>query len=450
MITLPTIYAVACHTDNVGAGTTFVAIPGTKRDGLEYVPLALEKGASRIIVQEDVIIPDSIGQLCRAKNVLIEVVHNARLALALESASAYNYPAKKLKIIGVTGTKGKTTSVFLLHHILQHTGHKVAMLTGVYNMINNQRFEASLTTAQPDYLHMFFDQCVQAGVEYVVMEAAAQAFSLHRLEGIEFTAAIFTNFSQEHAEFYSSIEQYFAAKKKILEQLTPNGRVYLNDDDPRLHELLENTSSKKYQSFGTKPGVMYRAVHQMGDMHAIEMLVEDATHSHEFFTDRIVGLFNCTNLLGVISCAHGLGISFGKIDAALQTFTGVPGRVERIKLANEAIGIVDYAHNPSSFAALLSMLRQSTDHLIVVFGCGGDRDRTKRPVMGSIAKEHGDVVILTSDNPRSEQLHAIIEEILGGIPDQTNVHIQHDRAQAIKLAVEHAKPGTIIAVLGKG
>jgi len=224
-VNLPTIYPVACHTDHVGPGSIFVAIQGFKQDGVRYIQQALEKGATEIVVQDDAELSDlPLG-------VHAHKVSDTRKALAELSAQAAGYPAKKLKIIGVTGTKGKTTTVYLIEQVLKTAGYKTARLSTVNNAILDRENKAQLTTPQPDYLHQFFKRCVQEDVEYVVMEVAAQALSLHRVHGLQFDGVIFTNFSQEHGEFYDSMEDYFAAKCTIFEQINPGSPVLVNADD---------------------------------------------------------------------------------------------------------------------------------------------------------------------------------------------------------------------------
>ena len=235
---LPKEFKVACHTDHVGPGATFVAIPGSVSNGALYINTAIDRGAKQIVVQKGVELDISVQERCFNEGIAITVVDNARLALAQLSARAYDYPARKLKIIGITGTKGKTTSVYLLHHILQQAGHKVAMLTGVENKIGDQSFPAELTTPHPDYIHMFFEQCVRKNVEYVVMEASAQGFSLHRLEGINFDAIVFTNFSLEHSEFYADIEDYFEAKCEIFEHCKEGAPRIVNADDTWIKRII--------------------------------------------------------------------------------------------------------------------------------------------------------------------------------------------------------------------
>ena len=417
------LFPVACHTNNVGNGSLFVVIKGMKQDGLQFVPRALEQGAHGIVIEHDVVVSDEVENLITQHNALVIRVENSRKALAELSAAALNYPAKKLKIIGITGTKGKSTTTFLLEHILRSAGLKTAMLSTVFNRIKGIDIPTKLTTQQPDYLHVFFNECVNQDVEYVVMEVAAQAFSLHRVEGIEFDAAIFTNFSAEHGEFYATMADYFASKMKIIEHLKPGAPLLINQDDALVASLLNQYSYSRYFS-----------------------------ENSDFTCPALLGRFNRYNVSAATHCALELGIDHAVIKTALENFVGVPGRLEKYQLPNGALGIIDYAHNPSSFEAILGELRTLTDNLIVIFGCGGERDSSKRPVMGALASAIADRIIITADNPRSEVLEQINRDIMAGISHE-NLHkvtIEEDREKAIHQAYKYSQQGSLLVLLGKG
>lgn len=445
-IVMPTVYPVASHTDNVGVGSTFVAIQGKKQDGAQYCMLALEKGASKIVVQKELVLP--IETEIAIKNNAVELVRveDPRKALAQLSAQALGHPAKKLKIIAITGTKGKTTSTFLMEHILRSAGYKTALLSTVKNMIDGYSLKTHLTTQQPDYLHVFFDLCVTSGIDYVVMETAAQAFTLHRTAGLQFDGAIFTNFEREHSEFYDIIEDYFAAKCAIFNQVKSGAPVLVNADDSWCQKLMAQYA---VTTFGlTSPSVDFLAKEHSDRLCTISW----QTGEQPIVAPSLVGRFNIYNVTGVFGLACKLGLSAQTIAAALQSFTSIPGRMERYALPNGAVSFIDYAHTPASFTNLLSLLRSMTDHLIVIFGAGGDRDRTKRPIMGKIAADLADVVILTMDNPRTENVETITDEIMVGI-DSGNQHTVLrilDRKEAIAKAYELSRSGSIIALLGKG
>ena len=447
---LPSIFPVACHTDNVGPGTTFVVIKGRSCDGMAYVPLALARGATTIVVQHDAVIFPGIRYMFDDYHAQVVRVDDTRRALAVLSANAVGHPARRLKIIGVTGTKGKTTSVFLLEHMLKTAGYATALLSSVKNSIMEHDFATNLTTQQPDYLHVFFDLCVQAGVTHVVMEVAAQAVTLYRTFGLQFDALLFTNFDHEHAEFYETQGEYFNAKYALFAQAQPTAPVVINADDVRGREIL--AKNPLFLSFSLRD---YNAHYQSqlhGNQHVqVDMCLRAKDVDYALICPTLLGVFNAYNCTGAAALALTLGIKPDAIQKACASFTGVPGRMERFVLANGAIGYVDYAHNPSSYENLLSLLRSLTDHLIVVFGAGGQRDREKRPIMGAIAARYADLVVLTTDNPRTEDPYRITEEIVAGMRGAVtkSVHI-FDRAHAIGYAYAQSRSGSIIALLGKG
>lgn len=443
-------FPVTCHTDYVGPGSTFVAIKGFKQDGTIYISSAIKRGASTIAIEHDVFLSTDILSLIHDNNVTVLRVKNSRRSLAELSAKAHGYPAKKLKIVGITGTKGKTTTAFLLEHMLKTAGYKVALLTTVKNSIVDTSFKAPLTTPQPDYIHYFLKQCVDVGVDYVVMEVAAQALTLHRIAGLLFDGIIFTNFELEHTEFYSSIDSYFNAKCKIFEQLKAGSPAYINADDAWIKKI---TPTGDLYNFSLK--------NKDADYFADPIAHDDYHVSCSFLWQGqekkidcpgLLGNFNLYNVVAACSLACSLGIAFDVIDTSLQSFNGVPGRLERYTLSNGAYYFVDYAHTPSSYKAVLSLLRLLTTKLIVVFGAGGERGHDKRPVMGALVAEYADIVIITSDNPRSEDPQQIIDDVYAGISSnkQNKVIREIDRFKAIKKAYALTEKRSIIAVLGKG
>lgn len=425
-ITLPNIWPVACHTDNIGKNSVFIAIKGDNLDGARFISKAQKKGATKIVTE------------------------NGRKQLSALSAKAWGNPAKKLKIIGVTGTKGKTTSVYALRHILHESGKKVAMITGVENMIGDQKFEANLTTPQPDYLHMFFAQCVNAGIEYVVMEVSAQALSLHRANDIEFAGMVFTNLEMEHSEFYENIDVYFAAKCRLLEFLKDDAFVVVNADDKWGSKVLERIDVAHPElvegliTFGVEQGDCRLTIGSDG-----LVKLNFSLNDFEYGPINMAGKFNAYNLAGAALCAQQVGISNESIKKALSTFVSAPGRMEIYNLPNGARGVVDYAHTPASFRNILQLMRGQTKNLIVVFGAGGGKDHPKRPLMGEIATKFCDTVILTNDNPRNENPNDIVIDIIGEQLEE-NFLVEFDRAKAIKLAYGLSGDGSVIVLLGKG
>ncbi len=438
MNTLPKTYPVTCHTNHVGEGSTFVAIKGFEKDGVDFIPDAIKKGASTIIIGEEVQLHPQVLKLIEEHEVELQYVEDPRLALAQLSAQAAGYPAEKLKIYGITGTKGKTTTSFLLFHLLKSAGFKTALLSTVNNYIGDEKFAAPLTTAQPDYLHQFLKLCVERGVTHVVMEVAAQALSLHRVHGIQFDGVIFTNFSLEHLEFYPNMETYFAAKRMIFDHAKEGAPILINADDEWCKKI-ERTANMETFSVDLKNNNPVRPESIEG-------------HSLFFTCPSLIGPFNAYNATAAANMALKIGIPHETVVQGLNTFSGVRGRFERHPLSNGATCIIDYAHNPSSYESVLGALRSMTDHLIVVFGCGGRRDASKRPIMGKLAAQFADVAIITSDNPRTEDPVTIMCDIERGIEahDCAKVIKLIDRKEAIERAYKLARRGSIIVLLGKG
>lgn len=443
----PTTFPVTCHTDYVGQGSTFVAIKGFKTDGVLFIPRALERGATRIIVARDAIIPDDIQALLKHKKITPWPVDDTRQELVRLSALAAGEPARLLRIIAITGTKGKTTTSFLLKHILSHAGVRTALISSAGNYIDGEYFPTSLTTPQADYIHQFLALCVARKVTHVILEVAAQAMTMHRVDGIVFDSVIFTNFGLEHLEFYDSMGSYFAAKCHLLARSRRRGAAYINADDAwcaALPGLCEGVVTF---------GLNKHADSQMQNVDARRLsfdLVRDSTRS--FICEALTGKFNVYNVAGGATVALDYGIASEDIADALRTFPGVPGRGERHALSNGAVGIIDYAHNPLSYQALLPELKTLTDHLIVVFGAGGERDASRRPLMGAIAAQYADVVVITTDNARSEDPQRIANDIYAGIPEteRGKVIIELDRERAIKKAFACSRASSMIALLGKG
>ncbi len=445
MIAMPTIYPVTAHTQHVGSGSTFVAIKGFKEDGVQFIPDALARGATKIVVADDAVITDEVQHAIRRHNAQLVRFQNTRQALAELSAEAAGYPAQKLKIIGFTGTKGKTTSVYLLEHILRMNGFKTARITGVANMICGQEIPASLTTPQPDYLHQFFKLALEQGVTHVVMEVAAQALSLNRVDTVIFDAALFTNLGREHFELYQTMEEYCAIKTRIFEHTTKNFLCLVHAADKWALSYADATRNILPYGFGIDTA--YGA--QLGKTYP------GVTFQRSGVTiacPSLIGLYNAQNLLGAVLVAEQYGLSAAQINAALEGFGIIPGRMEKYELPGNVTAIIDYAHNPSSYEALLSTLRPLTKQLIVLFGASGTRDKGKRPLMGAAAAQFADALVLTSDNPGPEDPMHIISCIKAGVPEDAAVIIieEPDRARAIQKAHAIAKPGAIIALLGKG
>ena len=448
------IYPVTCHTDHVGPGSTFVAIKGFKDDGLKYIQTAIEKGASKIVL-------DQSTQVTQ-KQAGIEYVfaQDTRIALAELCAQALGNPAEKLKFIGITGTSGKTTTTYLIDYILRESGYKTALLGSVKNRILDQEEEISLTTQNSDYIQMFCAQCVKKGVQIVIMEVSSHGLALNRIHGIKFDVAGFTNLSPEHMDFHPTMDHYFQTKTKIFDYLKKDGLAVINTDNEwglkAANTLRDNISHKNFKTitfgqtaFNTDENFEKFEILE-NSLHGLKI---NFTKDNQIIeTKKLLGEFNGYNIaMAFIACKH-FNIEPNKVAQAVQKFAGVPGRMQCHTLKNGAQAFVDFAHKPDAFEKVLKNLRSHTDNLIVVFGCGGNKDKTKRPVMGNSAAKYADLIIVTDDNPRDEDRQTIANEIMAGISGEKSAKTLCilDRKNAIEKAVNLSKTGSIIAILGKG
>jgi UDP-N-acetylmuramoyl-L-alanyl-D-glutamate--2,6-diaminopimelate ligase len=425
----------------VGAGSTFVAIKGFKKDGAQFIAQAVAQGARHIVLQEQTQLDAALAAQLADAQVTVSYVADTRRELARLSAQAHGNPADKLCMLGITGTKGKTTTAYLTFAMLKAAGIKAALISTVENYIGDARYPACLTTPQPDYLHMFLARCVAAGVTHVVLEVAAQAIVMQRLYYIWFDAAVWTNFDHEHMEFFGTMERYFAAKNDIRLYLKPGVPLIINKDDIWLQKL-QPSAVHPLAPYGMPADALVQAYP------SLELLLDGQL----FKAPHLMGVFNAYNLLFARLLAHAVGVDDAAIKRALQDFQGIAGRLQRHLLPNGATCYIDYAHTPGSYEQVLALLRGLTDHLIVVFGCAGGKDRLKRPKMGSIAATYADHVIITADNPAHEPFDAICAQITAdlALEQKTRCVLEFDRAHAIAQAYKLSRVGSIIVVLGKG
>jgi len=450
----PTIYPVACHTDNIGSNSIFIAIEGMREHGSRYIRDAIEKGAIKVVIGREAILPADIEMLCKERSVAITRVDNPRQELAVLSATAAGYPATKLKIIGVTGTKGKTSTSFILYQLLHRLGVKVALLSSAGHRIQSCVYETSLTTPHPDYIHQFLATCVNEGIEWVILESAAQAFSLSRLHGIMFDAAVFTNFAPAHGEFYGTADQYRDAKCQIFNHLKAGAPIIYNRDDEIVKQAV-TTMAKAVRPVGVS---MYDTASSdvviAGDPGLASVggtLLRNGTR-RTFEVPALIGDFNLYNIAAAYAVLTALGYADDDVIVMLSAIEGIPGRMTMVPLANKALGVIDKAHTPESYQAVLGALRPRTEKLIVIFGAGGDRDPSVRPELARIAADYADALFITDDNPRYEDPEKIIRDVSAGISQSAwaKTVICRDRTKAIHDAYALATDGTIIAILGKG
>ncbi|MBE6070749.1 MAG: UDP-N-acetylmuramoyl-L-alanyl-D-glutamate--2,6-diaminopimelate ligase [Clostridium butyricum] len=419
----------------------FICIKGFATDGHKYIDKAIENGAKIIVIQDAVNID--------SKNVTVIKVEDTRKALAKMSANYYNNPSKKMKIIGVTGTNGKTTTTFMIKDILECAGKKVGLIGTIANYIGNEEIHTERTTPESLELQELFNEMVNKGVEYCVMEVSSHSLELDRVYGIEFEGGIFTNLTRDHLDFHKTFENYYNAKFKLFER----SRIKLiNIDDNYGKQVIDDLSklnAESIYSFSLKEASDFKAFDEIMGSRGINFKVR-LDEIQEFILN-IPGDYNVYNSLGAIAMCYKLGIDINSIKQGIEE-TLVPGRCERVcreyNLPYEII--IDYAHTPDGLKNILETAKAFTKgKLISIFGCGGDRDKVKRPQMGKIGVDISDIAIITSDNPRSEEPMDIIEDIKKGL-DKDNYIIIENRKEAIKKAISIAKNDDVIVIAGKG
>lgn len=422
-------------------GDAFVCVKGFKVDGHSFIGDAIKKGAKTLIVQEDVSVQEDIT---------IIKVRDTRKALAIMSSNYFGNPKDKLKIIGITGTNGKTTSAFIIKSILEKAGFMTGLIGTIANYIGNKKVDAVRTTPESYELHELFKNMVDAGVEYCVMEVSSHSLELDRVYGVQFEEGIFTNLTRDHLDFHKTFENYYNAKFKLFER---SNHSIINLDDPYGANIVKDIEER-----GVKTKVSTFSIEKESDFKAFE--IKSHSNGSEFkvnlekvkeFSINIPGEYNIYNSLGCIMCAYNLNIPMNKIKEGLSDVV-IPGRCELVaKEKNLPYSIIiDYAHTPDGLENILSTVKAFTrNRMISVFGCGGDRDKVKRPQMGKIGCELSDIAIITSDNPRSEEPMDIINDIVKPL-NYDNFVIEVNRKEAIRKAMNMALEGDVIVIAGKG
>ena len=435
------IVDVCFDSRTVREGSLFIAIRGTQVDGHEFMFTVVEKGAVAIVCEQ---LPETL-----LTGITYVKVSNSALALAQIAANYYDNPSEKLKLVGVTGTNGKTTTVTLLFNLFRGLGYSVGLLSTVKNQINEQVIPATHTTPDPIQLNVMLAAMVADGCEYAFMEVSSHAVVQKRIAGVVFAGGIFTNITHDHLDYHKTFENYLKAKKEFFDTLPADAFALTNLDDKNGSVVLQNTKAKKY-TYGIKSIGDFKC--KVIENHFSGLLLN--MNSHEVLC-RLVGSFNAYNLTAAFGAAVLLGKDKIEVLTMLSTLSPVEGRFDFVTSSSQIIGVVDYAHTPDALQNVLDTIRDVNNghgQIITVVGCGGDRDAEKRPIMAKIACEKSNKVILTSDNPRSEDPEKIIKQMEKGIPmaDLRKSLSITDRREAIKAAVSFAKPGDVILVAGKG
>lgn len=435
------IEKVCFDSRKVEAGTLFVAIRGTATNGHQFISEVIAKGAAAIVCEE---LP-----MERFQAVTYIQVKDSSLALAIIAANFYDQPSEKIKLIGVTGTNGKTTIVSLLHALYRQLGYKVGLLSTVVNRINDLEFPATHTTPDPLQLNALLAKMVDSECTHCFMEVSSHAVVQHRVTGLHFDGGVFTNITRDHLDYHKTFEEYIKAKQGFFDKLPSTAFALVNADD-RNGKIMVQNSKASVKTYSLQGVADFKAKILESSFTGLMLNIDGSD-----LMCRLSGKFNAYNILSVYGVAVLLGEEKLSVLTAISTLKAPEGRFQRVESANGVIGIVDYAHTPDALQNVLTTIqeiRMGNEQIITVVGCGGDRDKGKRPQMAAIACDQSDRVILTSDNPRNEDPDQIIAEMKAGIPihQQRKVLSVSDRREAVRTACALAKKGDIILLAGKG
>lgn len=435
------IGSVCFDSRKVKEGSLFVAVKGTQVDGHHYITKAIAQGAIAIVCEEMPLLPP--------KNVTFIATQNTGEALGQIASNFFDNPSKKLKLIGITGTNGKTTTVTLLYKLFRSLGYPVGMLSTVENVINDQIIPSTHTTPDAVHLNELLSQMVDEKCQFAFMEVSSHAIDQNRIAGLTFSGAVFMNISHDHLDYHKTFDNYISTKKKLFDDLPSSAFALVNLDDKRGQIMLQNTKASHY-SFGLRFMTDYKAKVITNSYQGLEL---DMNGQSVWF--RLIGEFNAYNLLAVYAVADLLHEESDEVLMMLSGLEPAAGRFEHVNAGTNIIAIVDYAHTPDALENVLQTIdgfRSGNEQVITVVGCGGNRDKDKRPVMASIATKWSNKVIFTDDNPRDEEPKDIINDMLKGVGKsfQRKTLVIQDRKEAIKTAVSMANDHDIILVAGKG
>lgn len=423
----------------VQPGMLFAAVPGFKSDGRKFIEQAIASGAVAVL-------SDSPVNL----QIPVLVAASVRQALSDIAAAFYGFPGHQLESVGTTGTNGKSTSVAAIRHILEKAGKKTGMINSLTYDTGLRQYKADRTTPESLDMQRYLYEMKEAGCTHASLEVSSHALVLHRVENIDFKVGLYTNFSRDHLDFHNTMEEYLAAKKLFLKKLRGENKVVvINRDVPEYVAFIPDAECRviTYSAAGEKADILIHDANLTANHSTFELLMPSGTAK---ISTRLLGRYNLANMAGAAAAAFALGIPTATIAAALETLEPVPGRFRPIIAGQPFSILVDYAHTPDAIERLCLSAREITrGRLIILFGCGGDRDKGKRPIMGKAATRHSDFAVVTSDNPRTEDPMKIIEDILPGL-NGDNYVVVPDRREAIRKVVKMAQPGDTILLAGKG
>lgn len=434
------ITGICSDSRRVGQGSLFVAIPGFQSDGHQYIRQAMEQGACAVVAQHapDCPVPEGVTLI---------LVDDARRALAQLAAEWYDHPERQLRLIGVTGTNGKTTTTWLIRHILEQRGHKCGLIGTNGSIVDGPLRPAERTTPEAPELYGLLREMADAGCEYAAMEVSSHSLVLERVHGLHFAAAAFTNLTQDHLDFHKDMEHYFQAKALLFQRCDT---AVLNLDDDWGLRLAERVSCPRltYSAKRLEADLIAKNIRLLPDQ-VQAVLVRDNDIARMRL--NIPGMFSVYNGLTAIGCCLALGLTLEESAQALQSAQGICGRAEIVPTGREFTVMIDYSHTPDSMENILRTVRgYARGRVVGLFGAGGDRDHAKRPIMGRIAGELCDLCVVTSDNPRSEEPEAIIRDILQGMSQKHKYKVIPDRREAIAWCIKNARKDDIIVLMGKG
>ncbi|MFZ5948463.1 MAG: UDP-N-acetylmuramoyl-L-alanyl-D-glutamate--2,6-diaminopimelate ligase [Stygiobacter sp.] len=431
---------------NVNKGSIFFAIKGQKTDGHNFVIDVVNKGVSAIVIDNDQKFPDDILKHNDCVKILVK---DTKISLAEFSNAFYDEPSKKLKVIGITGTKGKSTTAFFVKNILKTNKNKCGLIGTIANYIGDEEVKTSLTTPQSHEINFLFAEMTKKNCTHCVMEVSSHALDLHRVDFVNFQSAIFTNITSDHMDYHQTFENYFNVKKILFEMINENGFVIFNNDDPNGEKIVADSKGKRI-SYGTKNNSDVRIHNIKYDLDGtrFEIHWQDKIYKAE---TKLIGIFNAYNAASSFAVAMANKVEPQIAIEGIKNTPQVPGRFEVVSKKNKKV-IIDYSHTSDSLKQALEAIHhivKDERKIYTVFGCGGDRDKTKRPIMGAIASELSDRVYVTSDNPRTEDPFVIIDEIVHGIK-KNNYRIIENREEAIRSAIFESEDDAVILVAGKG
>jgi UDP-N-acetylmuramoyl-L-alanyl-D-glutamate--2,6-diaminopimelate ligase len=447
------VHGLQYDSRKIQRGDLFVAIKGTLVDGHKFIDLAIANGAKAVVIEDDAVLPDSFFMHAGVVKI---VVGDTRRALAIMSGNFFGHPARKLKLIGVTGTNGKTTTMYLIKQLLESSPSlrgKVGMIGTIEYMVGDKRIPATHTTPESLELNQLFVQMVEKQCTHVVMEVSSHSLQQNRVHGLEFAAAVFTNLTQDHLDYHGTMERYFASKKILFDNLPASSSAVANADDAWGLKIVRNTNASSL-TYGIVQNSDVHATNISLSIDSTKFVIEHQNEKMEI-QSQLVGRFNVQNILAACSVGIALGISKPAIQSGVASLTSVPGRFERVVSPAGWSAIIDYAHTPDALEKCLSTIHdvlppKGSNKIITVFGAGGDRDKTKRPLMGKIVDALSDVIIVTSDNPRTENPQTIIDDVRAGIQRKENVYTDVERRSAITKALSMAQRGDVVLIAGKG